>query len=292
MTARNSSVTEPCALCDLHAHTNFSDGSLTPTELVLLAESIGLAAIALTDHNTIEGLPYFLRAGVGKSVRLIPGVEISTEWHGIEIHVLALGIKDEHYAAVRALVGEMRERKRLAAESLIDALIADGYALDRNRLAEGAMGQINRAHVAMELLRCGYVPSREVAFDTLLSKGGKYYHEAKMLDTIDTVAFIKSIGAVSVLAHPLLNVDKDQLRLLLCDLCPVGLDAIEVIYSEYTDEESELSAALAREFGLRPSGGSDFHGKNKPDISLGRGKGGLEIPLSFAINMGLIQKKE
>lgn len=277
-----------CARCDLHTHSNFSDGSLTPTELVCAAENAGLSAIALTDHNTIEGLPYFLRAGEGKSIRLIPGVELSTEWQGYEIHILALGVNESHYPSVRALVGEMRERKRRAAEELIEALVADGYALDCKRLAEGAMGQINRAHIAMELMRCGYVPSREVAFDTLLSRNGKYYHEPKMLNTRGTVEFIKSIGAVAVLAHPLLNIDECKLRELLPVLCSAGLDAIEVVYSEYNDAETELSAKLADEFGLLPSGGSDFHGKNKPDISIGSGKGNLVIPLSFAINMNLI----
>ena len=274
------------AICDLHTHSNFSDGSLTPTELVELAVSSGLSAIALTDHNTVDGLPYFLRAGDGKDIRIVPGIEFSTEWRGIEIHVIALGVTEEHYSAVRALVNEMRERKRRAADDLINALIKDGYMLNRERLAEGAAGQINRAHVAMELVRCGYVETREEAFATLVSKDGKYYRPAKMLDTGETVAFIKSIGAVSVLAHPLLNLDERDLRSMLSEIVPAGIDAIEVIYSEYDEGQTDLSWRLAEEFGLLPSGGSDFHGKNKPDIKPGCGKGNLVIPISFLENMG------
>ncbi len=274
--------------CDLHTHTNFSDGSLTPTALVELACEAGLSALALTDHNTIDGLPYFLRAGEGRPIRLIPGVELSTEWREIEIHVLALDVKESDYPAIRALVGEMREGKRAAAEGMINDLIADGYALDRERLSAGAMGQINRAHIAMELMRCGYVSTREEAFDTLVSKHSKYYHRTRMLDTVSAVSFIKSIGATAVLAHPLLNVTADQLRELLSELCPAGLDAMEVLYSEYDESQTALSRELVNQFGILPSGGSDFHGKNKPDIRIGCGKGNLRIPIEFAENMKLI----
>ena len=274
-------------LCDLHTHTHFSDGSLSPCELVALAASERLSAVALTDHNTIGGVPDFLRAASGSGVYAIPGIEFSTDYHGVELHILALGFGEGAYPKINSLVDELTERKRLAIEGLIADLIAAGYAIDAARIHDGAQGIVNRAHVATELVRCGYAASRSDAFDRILYSGGPFYRSPKYIDTAECVDFVRSIGAVSVLAHPFLNVPEDKLRCLLGELRG-RLDAMEVLYSEYDMQTTERSYALINEFGLLPSGGSDFHGKNKPDIALGSGKGSLKVPLSFAENMGLL----
>lgn len=280
-------LTNNAVFCDLHTHTHFSDGSLSPRELIELAESEGLGAIALTDHNTIGGVPAFLEAAEGRCITAIPGIEFSTDFEGRELHILALGFKPEAYSRINAVVDELTKRKRLAIEGLIDDLICAGYKLDRVRIHEGAHGIVNRAHVATELVRGGYAASRSDAFDRILYSGGPFYRSPKYIDTVECVDFVRSIGAVSVLAHPFLNIDEARIRALLGRLRG-KLDAIEVLYSEYDEQTTAASYSLAREFGLHPSGGSDFHGKNKPDISLGRGKGKLEIPLSFAADMGLL----
>lgn len=274
-------------VCDLHTHTNFSDGTLSPRELVAEARRLGIRAIALTDHNTIDGLPSFM-AEAGKDIELIPGIEFSTTWRGKELHIIALGIEEESYPQVRALVDEMKARKKRATDELIASLIAAGYNIDADRIAQGAKGQINRAHIAMELVRCGYVRSRSEAFSHLLSKEGGFYREAERISSLDTVKSIESLGGVSILAHPLFNITEDELVEFLAEAVPLGLDAMEVIYSEYSAEDTENSYRLIKDFGILPSGGSDFHGSNKPDISLGRGKGELCVP--YAICEALINR--
>ena len=273
--------------CDLHTHTSFSDGSLSPTELIELAEDSGLSAIALTDHNSIGGVPELIEAAKTKSVVAIPGIEFSTDYNGRELHLLALGFGTDAYPRINGIVDELTERKHKAIEGLIDDLIAADYRIDRDRIHEGALGIVNRAHVATELVRCGYATSRSDAFERILYSGGPFYRSPKYIDIDECAAFIKSIGAVSVLAHPFLNIEYDSVREVLGKLRG-RLDAMEVIYSEYDEKTTKTSAALVKEFGLLPSGGSDFHGKNKPDISLGTGRGGLNIPLSFARDMGLL----
>lgn len=273
-------------ICDLHTHSSFSDGTLSPGELVSLALSAGLSAIALTDHNTVLGLPDFFAAG-NENIKLIGGIEFSTEWHGEELHLLALGVKEEHYQPIMALVNDYREKKKRATAELVDRLISAGYQLDKERLYSGARDLINRAHIAMELVRCGYVKSREEAFDSILASGGEFYSPPKYIEITDCVDFILSLGLVPVLAHPLFNIDGDTLRELLSEIVPRGLVGMETIYSEYSDEESRLADSLAREFGIVGSGGSDFHGANKPDIKLGLGRGNLVIPLSIVNQLKL-----
>lgn len=283
----NDIFTNSAGFCDLHAHTHFSDGSLSPTELIELAESIGLGAIAITDHNSVAGVPEFRRAALGKRVRAIPGIEFSTDFEGTELHVLAFGFEDSAIPKINELVDGIRAEKRLAMERLLSDLIKAGYSISEDKIREGAVGIINRAHVATELVRCGYAESRGDAFDRILYSGGPFYREPKYTDTVECISFIRSLGAVSVLAHPFLNINEDKIRRLL-RLSGDNLDAMECIYSEYDDATTERSLALAREFGLKISGGSDFHGKNKPDIALGTGKGNLRIPLGLARDMGLL----
>lgn len=266
-------------VCDLHAHSNFSDGTLSPRELVELAASLGIKALALTDHNTITGLPDFL-GEADKGVELIPGIEFSTSWGAVELHIIALGVSEEDYPRINALVEDMKKRKQRATDELISALIAAGYNISPERIAEGIKGQINRAHIATELERCGYVKSRSEAFETLLAKDGGYYHEAERISAFDVIREIREMGAVSVLAHPLFNISEEELIAFLTEACPLGLDAMEVLYSEYSEEVIKRSSEIADKFGLLPSGGSDFHGENKKDISLVIGKGGLDIPYS------------
>lgn len=274
-------------ICDLHVHSHFSDGSLSPSELVDLAIAEGISAFALTDHNTIGGLDELLSSAEGKPVKVIPGIEFSTDYRGVELHVVALGVGESAYAEINKELNEVLERKRLRMEKLLDDLIAAGYEISRERTKEGVQGIINRAHVAMELVRCGYVSSRAEAFEKLLYSGGPFYKEPKYMDTLECFDLIRGFGAVSVLAHPFLNMDEEHIRMLLAE-ADGRLDAIEVVYSEYDEELTSRSLSLCEEFGLLPSGGSDFHGKNKPDIALGKGKGNLAVPLYFAENMKLI----
>ena len=266
---------------DLHAHSTYSDGSDTPTELARLALESGIGAIALTDHNSVKGLSEFTSTDLGGKVELIGGIEFSTDYGKTELHIIALGVRPEHYQAITERVDVMLDGKRQANEELCARLIAAGYKIDTVRMREGCLGDINRAHIATELVRCGYVKDRGEAFATLLRKGGEFYIEPKRLDVFETIAFIKSMGLVAVLAHPLLNLTRAELEGFLPSAIEAGLDAMECIYSEYDEDMTEYSLNLAKRMGLLVSGGSDYHGRNKPTISLGTGEGNLDIPLSL-----------
>ena len=267
--------------CDLHTHSYFSDGTYSPTELIREAEERGLAAIVLCDHNTVDGLGEFLAAAEGKSVKAIAGIEFSTDYGEIELHIVGMYIDPCHFNAVNEMVTELRRRKDESNMILIENLRADGYEIDYDEIRASTKGIVNRAHIAAKLTEKGYTGSIKEAFDTLLSKESKYYVQPRRLDVFETIKFIKSIGAVAVLAHPFLNLNEDELRVFLPKACECGLDAMETLYSTYDDATAALAAEMARKYGLKESGGSDFHGERKPDISLGVGRGDLRVPVSF-----------
>ena len=265
--------------CDLHTHSVFSDGTDTPARLIELAAEAGLSAVALCDHNTVAGLPDFLEAAKDSAVEAVPGVEISTDYADKELHILALFVQPQHYADVTALLAEGDRRKEQSNIDLVAALNAAGYALSYEEIkAKTPQGHINRAHIAAEMLELGYVESVQAAFRTLLSPKHGLYHPPKRIDAYDAIRFIKSIGAVAVLAHPFLSMDEQLLRAFLPRAVEAGLDAMEVFYSKYTEETTLLAVKIAEEYGILPSGGSDYHGGNKPDIAIGIGRGELKIP--------------
>lgn len=266
--------------CDLHVHSLYSDGTLTPEELVREAERIGLGAVALCDHNTVAGLPSFLAAGEKSSVLTVPGIEFSTDYRGGELHLLALFVKPAYYAAVTAKVEEMLERKERSNVALIRALQSAGVALDYASIKAGTPnGQVNRAVIAAEMVRRGYCATVQEAFSRWLSQKHGYFQPPKRLDVFEMIGFIRSIGAVSVLAHPFLNLTEEGLREFLQEAVPRGLNAMETEYSTFTEEQRATARKMADAFGIGHSGGSDFHGANKPEIALGIGRGDLRVPL-------------
>ena len=268
-------------MIDLHTHSTFSDGTLTPTELVALAINQGLSALALTDHNTVLGLPEFMAAGKGSGLQLVPGVEFSTEYMGIELHILGLFVEEKNYAPVTALLEDFRERKELSNRRLVEALAADGIRVDYEKIRREAEGYVNRAIIGAELTALGYTASVEEAFKKYLSEKRGYYVPPRRLEAYEAISFIKSQGLVAVLAHPFLNLDGEQLRSFLPRAVESGLDAMEVYYPKYTPEQTREALEIADFFGLLYSGGSDFHGDNKPDIALGTGRGQLQVPEAF-----------
>ena len=273
-----------CA-CDLHTHSYNSDGTYTPTELIDAAEKIGLYAIALTDHNTIAGLDEFVAAAEGKQVRAIPGVEFSTDYKNKELHIIALFVGREHYGKINSLTLELLKRKEIAYKNLCEALCRDGITVDYEKIKSEAHGMPNRAHIADYLTKAGYTASIKDAFATLVSKDGKYYREPVKLDAHETIKFIKSIGAVAVLAHPLISVDEETLRDFLPEAKKSGLDAMETLYHAYTEDMTETAKKIAKEFCLLESGGSDFHGERRPQVSLGVGEGNLYIDKKICIEL-------
>ena len=270
-------------MCDLHTHSTFSDGSLTPTELIRAAEDIGLDALALCDHNTVAGLPELLKAAEISPVEAVPGCEFSSDYLGIDLHIIGLFIPESQYDRVTSKLAETQAAKEQSNLELVANLAKDGYVIDYPALrAQAGGGFINRANIARALVEKGYVPSVKDAFSQLLSAKGKYYIPPKRLDSFEVIDFIKSIGAVAVLAHPFLNFKEEaQLCAFLDEAVKHGLDAMETIYTAYSDETSALARKIAADYSLKESGGSDFHGSAKPATALGTGKGNIKVPTEF-----------
>lgn len=268
-------------ICDLHTHSTYSDGTCTPAELIRLAREANLDALALSDHNTVAGLPSFLAAAEGSGIEPVPGVELTTEFQNKELHILALYVKPEHYAPIDARLQEFLDRKDQSNFDLVQRLKTVGVELDYGTIREKTAGNINRAVIAAEMVERGYCDSIKQAFSQWLSpKHGLYVPPARP-DAYETIRFIKSIGAVAVLAHPFLSMDESLLLAFLPEAVAAGLDAMEVYYSTYDDAQTKRAVEIAGQYGLLASGGSDFHGQNKPDISIGVGRGNLVIPLEF-----------
>jgi len=269
--------------CDLHTHSCYSDGTCTPEEIVDIAVDLGLSAVALTDHNTVAGLPEFLTAAEGKPIQAVPGVEISTAYGETELHIVGLFLKEETFGELTALLDAFNQKKEESNRNLILALKQAGYALDYDEIRHSHQdGTVNRATIAAVLLEKGYVQSIQEAFQGLLSKKSGYYIPPERLSAFEAIALLRRLGALPVLAHPFLNLKTEEaLRGFLREAVPHGLAAMETMYPSFTPEATALARSIAREFGLRESGGSDFHGETKPHISLGTGNGTLAAPAEF-----------
>ena len=263
MEKRKQHSEKVCSLrCDLHTHSVFSDGTYTPREVIAEAKRLGLI-VALTDHNTVAGLPEFVDAAQKLGVTAVPGVEFSTEHKGKEISNM----------------------------ELVERLNQAGYLIDYAKVKRrNPNGNANRAHMAAELLERGYVTSIREAFDTILSDGGGFYVPPSRLQLIDVIKELRHIGILPVLAHPLQELTEPELRALLPDAIDAGLAGMETMHSSYTPEMISLAERIAAEFSLLSSGGSDFHGSVKPDISLGTGKGWLCIPSKIYSNLLAVWK--
>ena len=269
-------------LCDLHTHSNCSDGTMTPRELVALAKELGLEGVALTDHNTVAGLEEFRSAGQELGIRTVPGVEFSTEYREKELHLLCLFPQEDHYGTIREKLAEALKRKERSNLDLVEALDSAGVHLDYAAIKAGTPnGQVNRALIAAEMVRRDYCATVRDAFDQWLAPELGYFRPPQRLGTLEMVEFIRELGGVSVLAHPWLNLNEGELTGFLREAVPLGLDGLEGIYSEFTPDQREKLIRIAGEHGLLVSGGSDFHGGNKPDIALGSGKGDLRVPVEL-----------
>ena len=264
--------------CDLHTHSHYSDGTCSPAELISEAKAKGLSAVVLCDHNTVEGLGEFFAAAKGSAVEAIGGVEFSTDYGDVELHIVGMFITPAHIEAVDGMAAELRRRKDESNIALVENLQRGGYDIDYGELKAANPGIVNRAHIAAKLVEKGYTGSIKEAFSTLLAKDGRYYVQPKRLDVFETIKFIKSIGAVAILAHPFLSLSEAELRKFLPEATKCGLDGMETLYSEYDEATTELAMRIAHEFGIKQSGGSDYHGARKPGIDLGTGRGDLRVP--------------
>jgi len=266
-------------MIDLHTHSTFSDGSLTPEELIDEAARGGITGLALTDHDTTAGLPRFIAAAMAKGIRPVPGVEISADFKGGTMHMLGYFV-DPAGAHLNERLKWMREGRELRNAEILKKLQALGFKITWEEVASYAGEDVvGRPHFAQALLAKGYVADKNEAFDKYLGKGKAAYVDRRRLTAEDSVTLIRSAGGVPVLAHPFtLNLGADALDKLLGELRPKGLGGVETYYSEHTREMEELYLKLGAKHDLVPTGGSDFHGALTPDIRMGRGFGSLKVP--------------
>ncbi len=276
---------------DLHVHSNCSDGTCTPEELVRIGNETGLVAMAVTDHDTVDGVERAITAAKGTNLQIIPGVELSCEYQispekKKEIHILGYRLNHRQPELVETLshVAEERdERNRKMCENLHAA----GYPIDYESLIERFGDNVlTRAHFARFLMEKGAVPSIDAAFKKVLAQDGPYFVMRKYLTPESGIDLIKKAGGIPVLAHPMLyKLSVTEIHALLTKLKSCGLKGIEAIYSRNRGNDEAFVRKLAADFDLFITGGSDFHGTNKPDIQLGRGEGNLYIPATLLENL-------
>lgn len=264
---------------DLHTHSCESDGTLSPTALLELAKEQQLSAIALTDHDTVSGLPEARLAARRLGIELVPGIELSTDYNGLEVHILGYYI-DESNASFLAQLEKFRSGREERNRKMVKLLQEEGFDFTYQELRQ-AFGDsvLTRAHFARFLKDRGYVPSMDAVFRQYIGNNCRCYVPREKLTPMEAVALIHTGGGLACFAHPILcGLGRDRLESLIGELKAHGLDGLEAIYSTYTPRDESLIRQLAEQYELLITGGSDFHGTNKPDISLGTGKGNLRIP--------------
>lgn len=276
---------------DLHVHSCYSDGTMTPKELVDLAIDNNLVAMALTDHDTVDGVAEALDAARDKNIRVIPGVELSCE-HTIspsrkkEIHILGYNLDYTQPELVETLSEVAKERDNRNRQ-MCENLNAAGFPIDYESLTARFEGTIlTRAHFARFLMEKGAIPSIDFAFKKILAQDGPYFVSRKYLTPQSGIELIKKAGGMPVLAHPLLyKMSVTELHQLLTEAKSYGLLGIEAMYSRNRGNDEAFVRKLAQDFGLFITGGTDFHGTNKPDLEIGKGEGNLRVPVMLLENL-------
>ena len=272
---------------DLHIHSTASDGTLTPTEIVQTALKSTKSekdpiVIALTDHDTVAGVSEFLKEAKKNKERVtaIPGVEISTNYHGVEIHILGYTVDPENKELLEQLK-ICRESRDGRNEKIIARLQAEGFQITMEDIKpEDPNETIARPHIAKQLMKKKYVSSVKEAFDKYLAEGRSCYVERIMPTPQEAIALIRNSGGIPVLAHLMYykKLNAAEKEVLVSELKEAGLEGIEAYYNTYTPVEEEYVVSLAKQNALLLTGGTDFHGQNKPHISLFTGQGNMEVP--------------
>lgn len=281
---------------DLHIHSTASDGSLTPAAILDHAQNLNLAAIAITDHDSIDGSKEALRCGIPPSLHFLSGVEISAAHPPFlpgsgSFHLLGYGFHLDDPELNQALKKIQKARKGRNPK-IIKRLNELGISVSLEEVQQIAGdGQIGRPHIAQMLVQKGVVASIGEAFDKYLGTAKPAYVDKERIGCQDAIEMIRGAGGIAALAHPgLLNItDNCQMEKLIQNLMGIGMGAIEVYYPQHTTEQTEQFAQLSKRFGLLMTGGTDFHGSLTPDTQMGSGYGTLFIPLKIydALNSAL-----
>lgn len=263
---------------DLHVHSNASDGSLTPTEVADEAMRMGLSAIALTDHDTIDGIPEILEYTKNKPLDVIPGIELSCYYNNREIHILGF-FMDYTNPELNKELSILKRAREERNEKMVKLMQADGLPVTMDKLLHGNPDSvITRAHFARVLVEEGVCKDKDTVFKKYIGIGCKYYLPKPQVTCESAMRILTKYSKGAFLAHPLLyHFGYSQIEELLIYLKSLGLKGVEAYHSSNNSYESDKLRAMAIKLGLCISGGSDFHGAVKPDILMGKGRGGMSI---------------
>lgn len=267
---------------DLHVHSTASDGSFTPAGLVAEAEKAGLAAIAITDHDSVGGIPEALEAGRSCGLEVVPGIELSAEYADTEIHVVGLYIDPETpglLEQIRMFVDNRDNRNLKMIEKLREA----GFSITAEAIYKrNSDSVIARPHIARYLAETGQVKDVKTVFDKYIGDGCPCFVDRFKITPMQAVELIHAAGGTAILAHPCLyKMDRRVLLEMVEKMLGSGLDGIEAVYSCNQGSDEKDYREIAARYGLLLSGGSDFHGASKPHIHLGTGRGNLRVPYEF-----------
>ena len=263
---------------DFHVHSYVSDGTVSPTEVVELAAKAGLVAMALTDHDTVDGVEEAIKAGEKYGIRVVPGIELSADYKGSDLHILGLNVDyvNEEFREKVAVCRDSRYNRNL---KMIEKLQECGFDITWDIMVERfGSKSITRAHFAKYLIDEGYVANKDEAFKKYLDPGCPCYVSRVKISPFEAIDIIKKAGGHPVLAQPLLyKMPYDRLESVIVMLKDHGLEGIEGRYALNKVEDDVFMDKLAKRHNLLMTGGSDFHGEIKPDIFVGIGKGRLEV---------------
>lgn len=267
-------------MIDLHLHSRFSDGALTPTDIVERARLRGLTAIALTDHDTVDGNPEALEAGARRGVKVIPGVEFSVQVGDVAVHLLGYGVVALNAAATEAM-RQLKEGREKRLTRIVSRLNDLGVPLSSEEVRREAGGSvIGRLHIARALVYRRFVGSVREAFTQYVGRGAKAYVERPRLSAETAVKLLHSLGAAAVLAHPGV-IEREypgRLQEVLDVFTALGMEGIEAYYSSHTVEQTNFFLDEARRRNLLVTGGSDFHRPDPDGPEIGTGTGRLKVP--------------
>ncbi len=268
-------------IIDLHTHSNYSDGTDTPEELLQGASGKGLNALALTDHDTVAGISEFLQSGEKyPGLLAISGVEISTLYFRREIHILGLFI-DHTCVELQKFLDDVKSKRQQRNELMALKLTSLGYDIDIETIRKLTKGEIvGRPHFADYLLKNYDFEDFQDIFEKLLKRGAPAFVPRSLPTPMEAIKIIHQAGGIAVWAHPIYRKSKERswCRKTLKDLVPAGLDAIEAYYTQFNEQQTQIIKDLAIEFDIALAGGSDYHGSHHPDVSLGTGCGDLRVP--------------
>jgi len=253
---------------DLHTHSTASDGIYSPAELLHRAKAIGLRVLALTDHDNTGGLAEAAQVAGTLDIDFIPGIEINTDVSGGEVHVLGYYLEYER-PAFQSVLKVLRDARERRGQRMVELLNEHGINVSWDRVREIAQGAVGRPHVAQALLEAGYVQTIGEAFDKYIGKGRFAYVPRYKLTPVDAVRLIISANGLPVIAHPLELPGLEELRSWLPELCAAGMVGLETYYGPYSRQDEQALRALADQYGLIPTGGSDFHGPGIHPTPLG-----------------------